>query len=137
MDWHRLPEQLIQNSDLALPAVRRFVLLLSVGLVLVLGVASADADPNPDVAGAKTFDLNCGDTGTFRVVFVESHLGTFHVVGESTSIFQSTSRTIDGEPIFAEPGPSKNGRAELSCTFTGALTGRHFTVTGFFTPARG
>jgi hypothetical protein len=125
-----------ESFDLALPVLRRLVLLLSIGLVLVLGVASADADPNPDVAGAKTFDLNCGDPGTFRVVFVESHLGTFHVVGDSTSIFQSTSLTIEGERIFAEPGLNKNGRAELSCTSVGALSGRHFTVTGFFTPPR-
>ena len=72
-----------EDFDPTLPVVRRFVLLLSIGLFLVFGVASADADPNPAVAGAKAFDLNCGDTGTFQVVFVESHLGTFHVVGES------------------------------------------------------
>ena len=101
-----------EDFDHALPVVRRFVLLLTIGVVLVFGVASADADPNPGVAGARTFDLNCGDTGTFRVVFVESHLGTFHVVGGSTSIFQSTSLTIEGEPIFAEPGPATMG--ELS-----------------------
>jgi hypothetical protein len=133
---HQTPEQLPALRSRA-AVVRRFALLLSIGLVLVFGVAPADADPNPDVAGAKAFDLNCGDTGTFRVVFVESHLGAFHVVGESTSIFQSTSLTIEGEPIFAEPGSSKNGRAELSCRFVGTLTGRLFTVTGFFTPRRG
>jgi hypothetical protein len=58
-------------------------------------------------------------------------------MGDSTSIFQSTSLTIDGQLIFAEPGFIQNGQPQLTCTFIGAITGRHFTVTGFFTPASG
>jgi len=105
-----------------------------VGLALGFGMASAaTADPNPDLTPAKSFNLDCGSAGVFPVVFVESNLGTFHVV-DSTSIFQSTSLTIDGTLIFAEPGFTQNGLPELTCTFIGALTGRHFTVTGFFTP---
>jgi hypothetical protein len=115
--------------------MRKAVLTIALTLLpLAFGVGPASADPNPDFARAKTFDLNCGEAGTFRVVFVESHLGTFHVLGDSTSIFQSTSLTIEGQPIFAEPGFSRNGRDQLTCTFIGAVTGRHFTVTGFFTP---
>lgn len=109
-----------------------------VALALGFGLSSgALADPDPDLnPNARSFNLDCGSAGVFPVVFVESHLGTFHVVG-STSIFQSTSLTIDGNLIAAEPGSSKNGRPELTCTFIGVVTGRHFTVTGFFTPPRG
>jgi hypothetical protein len=116
-------------------ATRRWLAALLAAGVLVGGFASpARADPDPDLAPAKSFDLNCGDAGVFHVVFVESNLGTFHVVDGSTSIFQSTSLTIDGQLIFAEPGVGHNNRPQLTCTFTGAITGRHFTVTGFFTP---
>jgi hypothetical protein len=117
--------------------MRKLVVLLGLAVLLALGAVQASADPNPDLAGAKSFDLNCGDAGTFPVVFVESHLGTFHVLGDSTSIFQSTSLTIDGQLIFAEPGFSQNERDQLTCSFIGALSGRHFTVTGFFTPPAG
>jgi hypothetical protein len=101
----------------------------------VMAAPQASADPNPDFHRAKSFDLDCGADGTYRVVFVESHLGTFHVLGDSTRIFQSTSLTIAGELIFAEPGFQKNHRSQLTCTFIGVVTGRQFTVTGFFTPA--
>ena len=117
-------------------SLRRIAIGL-VALALGFGVASAaSADPNPDLTPARSFNLDCGSAGVFPVVFVESHLGTFHVV-DSTSIFQSTSLTIDGTLIFAEPGFSSNGLTELTCTFIGVVTGRHFTVTGFFTPPTG
>jgi hypothetical protein len=104
-------------------------------LALVLSMPStAAADPNPDLTPARSFNLDCGSAGTFPVVFVESHLGTFHVTGDSRQIFQSTSLTIEGTLIFAEPGFNRNQLPELTCTFIGAATGRHFTVTGFFTP---
>ena len=57
------------------------------------------------------------------------------MVSDSTRIFQSTSLTIERQLIFAEPGFTQNGRVQLTCTFVGVATGRHFTVTGFFTPA--
>jgi hypothetical protein len=117
--------------------MRKLVVLLGLGVFLALGAVPAAADPNPDFARAKSFDLNCSDSGTFPVVFVESHLGTFHVLGDSTSIFQSTSLTIDGQLIFAEPGFSRNERDQLTCSFIGAVSGRQFTVTGFFTPSAG
>ena len=107
--------------------------LTTAALTLALaGVASAD--PDPDLTPARSFTLDCGSAGTFQVVFVESNLGTFHVTGDSTSIFQATSLTIDGTLVAAEPGFNRNGLPQLTCTFTGAATGRHFTVTGFFTP---
>ena len=94
----------------------------------------ASADPNPDIAPARSFVLDCGADGSYTVVFVESNLGTFHLTGDSKSIFQSTSLTIEGVLIFAEPGFGQNGRPQVTCTFVGVLTGRLFTVTGFFTP---
>jgi hypothetical protein len=103
-------------------------LLLTAGLC----PSVASADPNPDLTPAREFPIDCGDAGTYKVVFVESHLGTFHVI-DSTSIFQSTSLTIEGELIFAEPGFTRNGRDQVTCTFTGASTGRQFIVTRFFT----
>jgi hypothetical protein len=114
----------------------RLLIAALAGSVAALGAPQvAAADPNPDLTPARSFNLDCGTAGTFPVVFVESHLGTFHVTGDSTSIFQSTSLTIDGTLIFAEPGFNQNGTQELTCTFIGVVTGRHFTVTGFFTPS--
>lgn len=112
---------------------------LSLAAPLALGAAliaapMALADPNPDLTPARSFILDCGADGSYSVVFVESNLGTFHVTGDSRSIFQSTSLTIEGVLIFSEPGFGQNERPELTCTFVGASTGRHFMVTGFFTP---
>jgi hypothetical protein len=95
---------------------------------MIATAAPVGADPNPDGSPARTFDLDCGQAGTYAVVFVESHLGTFHVTGASTSIFQSTSLTIDGQVVFAEPGFDHNGRSPLTCTFTGVTTGRHLPL---------
>jgi hypothetical protein len=96
----------------------------------------ASADPDPDFARTKSFNLDCGSAGTYPVDFVESNLGTFHVLGDSTMIFQTTSLTIEGQLVFAEPGFDHNNRDQLTCTFIGVVTGRHFTVTGFFTPPK-
>jgi len=107
--------------------------LLVASLAATLGAPLVSADPNPDLTGARSFELDCGTAGTYSVVFVESGLGTFHVVGD-TRIFQSTSLTIEGQLIRSEPGFAHNGISQLTCSFIGALTGRLFTVTGFFTP---
>jgi hypothetical protein len=113
----------------------RILIIALVAALALLSIPSiAAADPNPDLTPARTFNLDCGTAGTFPVVFVESNLGTFHVTGDSTQIFQSTSLTIEGTLIFAEPGFNKNQLPQLTCTFIGVVTGRHFTVTGFFTP---
>jgi hypothetical protein len=113
---------------------RLLPVIVAMGIAAALA-APAFADPNPDLAGAKSFDLNCGSAGTYAVVFVESGLGTFHVAGDSTAIFQTKSLSIDGQLIRTTPGFEPNGRTLVACTFTGVVTGRHFEVTGFFTPA--
>jgi hypothetical protein len=110
--------------------------LVAVTAAAILLPASALADPNPDLTGAKSFDLNCGSAGTYSVVFVESGLGTFHVTGDSTAIFQSKSLSIEGQLVSSTPGFDLNGHTLLTCTFKGVLTGRLFEVTGFFTPAK-
>lgn len=114
----------------------RWLIAAVATLLLALGAPQASADPDPDFTPAKSFNLDCGSAGTFPVAFVESNLGTFHVQGDSTSIFQTTSLTIDGRLIFAEPGFDHNNRNQLTCTFIGVVTGRHFIVTGFFTPPK-
>jgi hypothetical protein len=130
--WQILPKPILSERRPFL--LMRLAVIGLAGLALSFGIASsAAADPNPDLTPARSFNLDCGTAGIFPVVFVESNLGTFHVVG-TTSIFQSTSLTIDGTLIFAEPGSDRNAVAELTCGFVGVLTGRHFTVTGFFTP---
>ena len=108
-------------------------------VIAAIGIAAAVsapalADPDPGLTGAKGFDLNCGSAGTYAVVFVESGLGTFHVTGDSTAIFQSKSLSIDGALVRTTRGFDANGRTLVTCTFTGALTGRLFKVTGFFAP---
>src|SRR5215217_4599687 len=114
----------------------RFRLVVLAMAIAAAVAAPALADPDPDLTGAKSFDLNCDSAGTYAVVFVESGLGTFHVTGDSTAIFQSKSLSIDGQLIRTTPGFEPNGRTLVTCTFTGALTGRLFEVSGFFTPVK-
>src|SRR5512146_395009 len=109
----------------------RFASITALAALTVSLVAApiALADPDPDLTPARSFVLDCGADGSYTVVFVESNLGTFHVTGNSNSIFQSTSLSIEGVLLFAEPGFGTNGRPEVTCSFVGAVTGRHFTVT--------
>jgi len=110
---------------------------LLVGLACAGALATpAIADPDPDLTPARSFDLDCGAAGIYPVTFVESGLGTFHVTGDSTAIFQSTSLTIEGQLIRTTPGLGLSRHRQLTCTFIGVLTGRRFTVTGFFTPPK-
>jgi opacity protein-like surface antigen len=118
----------------------RRCLAVAVLAVVLAGLASspASADPNPDFL--TTFTLDCGTAGSFSVgVQTKAPAPKPIFVLEDGSVFRVSSLAIaevnNGAPLFYVPGLFDSGLPQLTCTFIGAETGRHFTVTGFFTPA--
>ena len=111
-----------------------------VGLVSVLtglmllpaGVASAD----PNNRNTLRFMLDCDSGGTVQVVFQPSSADSFHVVGTSSNFLWKSLDyvTPDGQTGRIERGVQGSGHDLVTCTYTGAVSGNHYTATGFFTP---
>lgn len=86
------------------------------------------------------FTLDCGSSGSFQVGVHQGGFAKPIFVLNDNKLFRVSSLAIEevnnGEPIFNAPGLIKSDIDQLTCHFVGAQTGRHFTVTGFFTPAK-
>lgn len=111
--------------------------LTIIGTILPSSVSMVRAAPPSD--SLNHFTLNCGSAGSFEVGV---HTGGFAkpiFILNDNRVFRVSSLAIEevnnGEPIFNAPGLFKSNVEQLTCHFIGAETGRHFTVTGFFTPA--
>lgn len=103
------------------------------GLMLVpAGVASAD----PNNGNTLRFPLDCDNGGTVEVVFEQSSADSFHVVGTSSNFLWKSLDyvTPDGQTGRIERGVQGSGHDLVTCTYTGAVSGNHYTATGFFTP---
>jgi hypothetical protein len=102
------------------------------GLTLPAGVASAE----PDNRNTLRFVLDCDTGGAVEVVFELSSADSFHVVGTSSNFLWKSLDyvTPDGQAGRIERGVEGSGRDLVTCTYTGAASGNHYTATGFFTP---
>ena len=106
---------------------------VSAGLALLpAGGASAD----PDNRNTLRFVLDCGPEGTVDVVFELSSADSFHVVGATSNFLWKSLDyvTPDGQAGRIERGVQGSGHELVTCTYTGAVSGNHYTATGFFTP---
>lgn len=106
---------------------------VAAGLLLVpAGAASAD----PANRNTLSFVLDCGAQGTVDVVFELSSADAFHVVGTSSNFLWKSLDyvTPDGQAGRIERGVQGAGHTLVTCTYTGAVSGNHYTATGFFTP---
>ena len=112
---------------------RVLVLLAAAATLLVLAAGPAAADPANK--NTLSFTLNCGSAGTVDAVFERSSSDSFHIVG-SNFLWKSLDYvTPDGQSGRIERGINGEGHSGLvTCTYIGALSGNHYTVTGFFTP---
>ena len=119
--------------------LRRSLALAVAGLALAISAApAANADPDPDLL--VPFTLDCGSAGSFAVaVHAYAPLPKPIFVLDDTRVFRISSLSIaevnGGAPLFLAPGLLASAVPQLTCHFVGTLTGRHFTVTGFLTPA--
>src|SRR5215467_8232170 len=101
-------------------------------MLLPAGVASAD----PNNRNTLRFVLDCDAGGTVAVVFELSSADSFHVVGTSSNFLWKSLDyvTPDGQAGRIERGVQGSGHDLVTCTYTGAVSGNHYTATGFFTP---
>ena len=114
---------------------RVLVLLAAAATLLVLAAGPATADPGNQ--NTLSFTLNCGSAGTVDAVFELSSSDSFHIVQFSSNFLWKSLDyvTPDGQSGRIERGINGEGHSGLvTCTYIGAVSGNHYTVTGFFTP---
>jgi hypothetical protein len=117
--------------------MRRSVMGLIGGLAVTAGTLAratpASADPDNDLT--LPFTMTCPD-GEYDVVIQPANTAAFHVIG-STAMFvwkRIEFTTPEGETGAISRGIQGGGHADLvTCTYTGAVSGNDYVVTGFFT----
>jgi hypothetical protein len=119
--------------------MRRVALTLVTALTLAVALSIAAAQAGADPANANTLHitLDCGTAGTLDAVFELSSSDSFHVVSMSSNFLWKTLAyvTPTGQSGVIDRGIEGGGHKDLvTCTYIGAVSGNHYTVTGFFTP---
>jgi hypothetical protein len=114
---------------------RRFLVaavLASVALALSFGTVSA----HPDNDQTRRFVMTCDDGNVWNVRFVGG-AASFHLEGAGLYIWKQIEIvTPTGESAVLDQGIQGFSAAPLVvCTYTGAVTGNAYTVTGFYPPA--
>jgi hypothetical protein len=111
-------------------------LVLTAALLTVPGAGAAAADPANDHTLAIT--LACDGGRTVDAVFELSSADAFHLVDiESNFLWKSLSflDAASGQTVTITRGVQGGGHDLVTCTYTGPVSGNHYTVEGFFTPA--
>jgi hypothetical protein len=115
----------------------RHILIAVAAAVTLLAIAAGPAAADPANKNTLHITLNCGTAGTVDAVFELSSSDSFHVVQFSSNFLW---RSLDyvtptGQTGRIERGIQGEGHSNLvTCTYIGAVSGNHYTVTGFFTP---
>ena len=115
--------------------MRRILVLLAVAATL-LAVTVGPAGADPANKNTLHFTLTCPN-GSVEAVFELSSSDSFHIVQFSSNFLWKSLDyvTPDGQTGRIERGINGGGHSGLvTCTYIGAVSGNHYTVTGFFTP---
>jgi hypothetical protein len=115
--------------------MRRVLVLLLAAFVLA-GIAAGPAGADPANKNTLHFTLTCPN-GSVDAVFELSSSDSFHIVQFSSNFLWKSLDyvTPTGQSGRIERGIEGDGHKDLvTCTYTGAVSGNHYTVTGFFTP---
>jgi hypothetical protein len=113
--------------------VRAGVLAGALSLVLAGGASAHPANDNTLV-----FTLTCDDGQVWTASF-NGGPAAFHLEGDGLLYIgkQFDYVTPDGQSGSIEHGiQGFAGAPTVVCTYTGAISGNAYTVTGFYTPAR-
>jgi hypothetical protein len=119
--------------------MRRAVVTGLIALALAAEVAVSAGPAGADPANANTLHitLDCGTQGSIDAVFELSSSDSFHVVSFGSNFLWKTLAyvTPSGQSGVIDRGIEGGGHKDLvTCTYIGAVSGNHYTVTGFFTP---
>jgi len=111
------------------------VLVLSVPALLLAGAAGAD----PANKNTLHITLTCGSgMPPVDAVFELSSSDSFHVVSFSSNFLWKTLHYVTPSGQVGDIDRGIQGGHEnqtpVTCTYTGAVSGNSYTVTGFFTP---
>ena len=115
----------------------RRILIAVAAAVTLLAIAAGPAAADPANTNTLHITLNCGTAGTVDAVFELSSSDSFHVVQFSSNFLWKSLDfvTPTGQTGRIERGIQGEGHSNLvTCTYIGAVSGNHYTVTGFFTP---
>jgi len=115
--------------------MRRILVLLAAAATL-LAVSAGPAAADPANKNTLQFTLTCPN-GSVEAVFELSSSDSFHIVQFSSNFLWKSLDyvTPTGQAGRIERGINGGGHSDLvTCTYTGAVSGNHYTVTGFFTP---
>ena len=115
--------------------MRRVLVLLAAAATL-LAVTAGPAGADPANKNTLEFTLTCPN-GSVDAVFELSSSDSFHIVQFSSNFLWKSLDyvTPDGQTGRIERGINGGGHSGLvTCTYIGAVSGNHYTVTGFFTP---
>lgn len=114
--------------------MRRTLVALAVGIAALVPAVPAFATPAN--GGTLHFVLDCGAQGSVDAYFEQSSSDSFHIVSMSSNFLWKSLDyvTPDGQSGRIERGVNGNGHTLVTCTYTGAVSGNHYTATGFFTP---
>lgn len=115
--------------------MRRMIVVALVGVFAGLMVPAGVASAAPNNHNTLRFVLDCGNGGSVEVVFQPSSADSFHVVGTTSNFLWKSLDyvTPDGQTGRIERGVKGGGHDLVTCTYTGAVSGNHYTATGFFT----
>lgn len=115
---------------------RSIVAAVALGLALSAGSAGLVA-AHPDNLRSLHFALTCDD-GHVWDVSVNGGSSSFHLDGERLYVWKQLAFVTPG----GESGSIRHGIQGFAgaplvvCTYTGAISGNAYTVTGFYPPAR-
>ena len=104
--------------------------------VTLLAIAAGPAAADPANKNTLHFTLTCPN-GSVDAVFELSSSDSFHIVQFSSNFLWKSLDyvTPTGQSGRIERGIEGGGHSDLvTCTYIGAVSGNHYTVTGFFTP---
>jgi hypothetical protein len=117
-------------------ALMRRILVLLAAAATLLAVTAGPAGADPANKKTLQFTLTCPN-GSVQAVFELSSSDSFHIVQFSSNFLWKSLDyvTPDGQTGRIERGINGGGHSGLvTCTYIGAVSGNHYTVTGFFTP---
>jgi hypothetical protein len=114
--------------------MHRVLVAAAVGALALIPATAAQAAPDND----RTLHivLDCGANGTVDAVFELSSADAFHVVGMSSNFLWKSLDYVTPTGVTGriERGVQGAGHDLVTCTYTGAVSGNHYTATGFLTP---
>jgi hypothetical protein len=113
---------------------RRIARAVLLGAALA-AIAAGSVSAHPDNANTLHFELTCADGNVWDASF-NGGPSAFHLEGGGLYIWKQIAYvTPTGESGVIEHGiQGFSGAPIVVCTYTGAVSGNAYTVTGFYTP---